>query len=228
MAKGKKRLFSNAPATILYWSVNDMPWESIETGAGHSFSSAEKEEILDCTRTYSFHISQANAPTLLEVSDLVESLRAHAEAIVEIADRYWPEKPKVAVFEDETIAFGASGLYDDRFSLRLSTQAAARASKELLDGLQNGIIEDIPLFSSDPKATALAGFVADVFDGAISTPARNKLVGARERVRWGIAVGPQSTVFQRFLNAVLQQNFTINQIKEAVRRGRPDYDAYVE
>ena len=218
MARGPERVQATAPAEFLYYAVEEMPWEQIESVAGKSFTATQKKEIFHCTREYSAAMSFGNAATAREVEELRDVLLDAAGRAARLGNRYTPPPPESADERDQTVLHGLVYTSAENFYL----PDVLREFREVAERLRSGIsIENSnrgPRSSRNPKNEALEAFIGELLDGAEDRQARSKQPNSFERSRWGIPVGPNSNAFVGFVNAVLKTEFSKHKVRQAFRR----------
>lgn len=225
MPKGQTRYLVSADPNWLYNSPDELPWEEIQRVAGKTFSLEERKEIFGCTIPYSTELSFLDAGSATkEVVNLKCRILRHAEEAIEIAKTYnafdratdqTDVKQKALI--DLMLMNARPG---DPFHLMEELRDAADTARRIIDGLEAEPVIRYESTSRQARPVALAHFIANALRGASRRPARSAKLGAYEYRRWGIPIGPRSKDFLSFVNAALQLDLTLEQLKEPFSEAR--------
>ena len=227
MAKRSQKITASWPLDMLYWSVDDMPWDAIEDVAGREFTSAERDEVFICTQGYSIMYGKiSDSAPKRKVDELRGRLLRHTDALIELADYYRPSEGPYPVSEtEESVFFALQAIAGpDGFNLTESLRRAAESLRELQSGLSVTRTEDEDDMKTqeDPEAVGLAGFVAYCLDGADKRPAKTspgylEEPSAVEYHRWGLHLSAQRGDLADFASAVFNREVSQGQVQHAFK-----------
>jgi len=203
-------------------------WKEIEKAVATKFSKKSRKEIYECTRQYSHELSrlEAGAPPK-DVDALRNNLLKHTKALCEIADKFRPMNGDEAQDEDRKVMDTLTYLHSYKdFFLREELHLIASHAHKLVVCLSR---EPRPLevTSRNSKLSALQAFIAEALLDAETKPARrepsknkDEYKKHKEFKRWNVPIGPRVPKFQVFVNVVLKEEFSSDQVSNAFNAAR--------
>lgn len=228
MARHPKRQLVEARVKYLYERYQDLPWSKIETAVDKQFSESERSQIYLCTNEYSEEFScHTGAAKMADVTKLREEILKSLDPICELAERFQPLGIVEIDLEDRKAMDALSQMLSDgKLNLGVQFHSVAAAANNLAARLRAKTTFEPDVTSRSPELIALDSFVERALSFADEKPARregtakNRGSGTKEYSKWGIPVGPKSIKFKSFVNAVLREQFTQDQIKTAFKHVR--------
>ena len=218
MPKGKLKAPVSTPYRGLPKPLTDKVWEKLQASLPIKLTPEDKAEIN--AYVMHFHIikmQHEDAAPVEGLEELKERLHAHSKGLSDIIQRFCTSTTEET---DKT-------LID---TLNLLTEASSPNLQKTLKQIQPtcAIIAqqlasiDFEEFSDSvlPATTALVDFLRNLKSKAEKMPAKRspgyeKKGKSFEYKRWGMTFGPRSKNTRRFVNIVLNENFSDKQIQYA-------------
>ncbi len=222
MAKGKSGILGTGAFRQPHMKADDLPWGDIETSVGVTFDTRARREIFHCFVAYHAHLSVEQsrvAPD--EVDALRRTILTCAQNLIDVLEHFRSPSGGAPSDADEALfsTLALSSTHPD-FDLTTLLRQLDQPCRELLAGLSDQTIAP-NIVHTIPEATALAAFFKETRKGARSKAARashnfTATPTALEFRRWGVALGPKSSMTARFATAVLGRPVSISQVAHAL------------
>jgi len=222
MAKGKSGILGTGAFRQPHMKADELPWGDIEARVGVVFDAQARLEIFRCFVAYHAHLSVEQsrvAPD--EVEALRRTILSSAQNLIDVLEHFRSPSGGAPSDADEALfsALALSSTHQD-FDLTTSLRQLYQPCRELLAGLRDQTIAP-NIVNTIPEATALAAFFKEARKGAVSKVARasrnfSVVPSALEFRRWGVVLGPKSSMTASFATAVLGRPVSISQVAHAL------------
>lgn len=208
MAKGKSGILGTGAFRQAHMQVADLPWDIIEARVGVKFTTQARLEIFRCFWAYHAHLSveQSRVPPD-EVEALRRTIVTSAQNLIDVLEHFRNSKGTTASDADEALysALALSSTHPD-FDMTTLLQQLEQPCRALLVGLSDQAIA-LEIVHTIPEVAALAAFFREARKGAVSKTARasrnfTATPSALEFRRWGVVLGPKSSMTANFATAV--------------------------
>ena len=222
MAKGKSGILGTGGFRQPHQRVEDLPWGAIEGSVGVAFDTKARLEIFRCFVAYHAHLSiQQDRVAPNEVEGLRLTIVTSAKDLIDVLEHFRNPKGTAASDADEALysALALSSTHPD-FDMTTLLQQLEQPCRALLAGLSDQAIAP-DIVHTMPEVAALAAFFRDARKGAVSKTARasrnfTATPSALEFRRWGVVLGPKSSMTADFATAVLGRPVSISQVAHAL------------
>ena len=222
MATGKSGILGAGAFRQLHRKVDDLPWDNIEARVGVAFDRKARLEIFRCFVVYHAHLSiQQDRVTPNEVERLRLTIVTSAQNLIDVLEHFRSPNGTAVPDADEALysALALSSTHPD-FDMTTLLRQLEQPCRALLVGLSDQAIEP-DIVRTSPEVAALAAFFREARKGAVSKTARasrnfTATPSALEFRRWGVVLGPKSSMTANFATAVLGRPVSISQVAHAL------------